>query len=313
MNLASISLSNHQEIIKFWNWMDETGRAQIIKFDIPGEQLRKLFDHDVQDFWNTSLIVSLSEHIDEFINIGQDKKDEFMQMDNSQWSKLDGDKYTCYRMFKLLWLARDIKQKNVQEAPVQIFKSKHGYNCHPGSDKRFIITLLQPLESVRCFYIHYPELDPTPYHANLPHTVISDPNDFVRMFYRADHETFTFGTESATFCDNDLHLSDDHIYPFAAAAHRIYKGFFNKEYPEKPLQIYEELLHISYRDAIHRRGMMEQLELLNEIYVDGDTFHLGEFKFVRMNGIWTPEEYSHFPKSLIDQNWDSSQYKTLSI
>ena len=307
MNLSSISSKNLAELEKFWHWMQTTNRASIVSFNISGNQLRSLFDYDPTEYWDTSLVVTLSEHIKDFLNLTAEEVSKFYTSDPGDWNESENPAlYHTYRLFKLLWLARDIKNKDVQESPVQIFKTKRGYNCHPGSDKRHVITLLQPLEIVRCFYIWYPELDPEPWHHNIEYADVESIDQFVELFYRADHETFTFGTHDASFEHGKFTVSDNHISPFATGANQIISHHkYNGE-------TYFE--HLSYRDGIHRESMNNSRYLLDEIYLDADNvFHLGEFTFRLINDTWIPESYLNSPKSLIDTEWQHDAAKTLSF
>lgn len=296
MNLSSISKENLDEIDKFWNWMSISGRAEIVAYEIPGTKLRSLFDYDPTDYWNTCLAVTLSDHIKDFLELTLEEVNRFYTSDPGDWNESKNPAlYHTYRLFKLLWLARDIASKNIQESPVQMFKTKRGYNCHPGSDKRHVITMLQPLDSVRCFYIWYPELDPDPWHHNIEHTKIRTTQQFVDLFPRCDHETFVFGTESASYTKGNFTVSNGHIYPFAEGANQIIQSKYTEE---------KEFLHISYRDGIHRESMNNSRHLLDEIYLDEhNIFHLGEFKFHLVNDIWIAEQFLDAPTSLIDTSW----------
>lgn len=277
--------------------MESTKRASIVSYNISGLQLRSLFDYDPTEYWDTSLVVTLSEHIKDFLNLSHNEVNRFYHSSPEDWVENQNPAlYHVYRMFKLLWLARDIASKDIQESPVQIFKTKRGYNCHPGSDKRHVITLLQPLKTVRCFYIWYPELDPNPWHENIEYTNIEAMDNFVDLFYRADHESFRFETHSARFKNGDFLVSDGHIAPFATGAngiisHHKYNGNTHFE-------------HLSYRDGIHREAMNDARHLLDEIFLDDSgNFHLGEFKFKLVNDVWIPDKFLNIPSSLIDADW----------
>lgn len=306
MDISSISSANIAEINKFWDWMSSSGRAEIVAYDVSGNDLRSLFDYDPTDYWNTSLVTTLSDHINEFIELEDSDIERFYKTEPTDWSHHKSPAiYHTYRLFKLLWLARDIREKNVQESPVQMFKIRRGYSCHPGSDKRLVISLLEPMKTVRCFYIWYPELDPEPWHHTIEHRTIRDTQDFVDLFYRADHETFTFGTHDAIYKNGEWNMSDVHIEPFARGMGEILKKKNSGDVV---------LPHLSYKDGIHRAAMFEAKELVKEIYLDDSgTFHLGEFKFECINSTWIPVHFLNRPNSLIDTNWQNDNRYNLSI
>lgn len=301
MNLSSISSSNLAEIEKFWNWMESTNRAKIVAFNVPGIQLRQIFDVDPTDYWGTSTIATLSEAIEDFIAVPEEKKERFRNLQDVAdlgGYGADGDIYACYRLFKLTWLAHDIKRQSVQESPVQIFWNNRGYLCHPGSDKRMIITYLQPLDEVRCFYIWYPELDPTPFHQTIEHREINTIQEFVDLFYRADHPTMHFGVYTATYENGGGHWSDPHINAFGRGTLRTLK----RQLKDPTFSTTFE--HLSYRDAVHRHAMIQEKDLINTIYLDDDgTFHMGDFTLINVAGQWIYDKFVSAPASLIDTNW----------
>lgn len=286
---------------RFWSWMESTQRCKIVSFNVSGTELRQLFDIDPTDYWGTSSVATMSEAIDEFIAVPPEKLTKFknaQEVGDLAGYGGDDDLYACYRLFKLAWLAEDIATKNVQEAPVQIFWNNRGYLCHPGSDKRLVITYLQPMESIRCFYIWYPELDPEPWHLTHEHNEVNTIQEFVDLFYRCDHPTFNFGVYTATYENGDGHWSDPHINAFGRGTLRTLK----KEL--KDPNFYATFEHLSYRDAVHRHGMIERKDIINTIYLDDNNiFHMGEFKFVNENGIWIYDKCLNRPASLIDTNW----------
>lgn len=303
MKISSISPENLHELQKFWDWMERTDRARILKFTTSGKKLYSLFDSDPISAGETSMIGVLSKKIEAFKNVPQSTKNWFKYESYPRdWSHNDGnaDVYLCYQMFKLLWLARDIREKE-QEAPVQLIQAGRNYHCHPGSDKKHVITLLQPMDEVRCFYIWYPELDPDPWVWTQPYEEIHTMEEFVEMFPRADHNTFTFEHGSVRFTADDWESTTNHFNPFADGA---FKGC--KKYGKIRSDKFDLTLeHLSYKDAVHRMGMFESRHMIDDIYFEDDrTFILGDFKFIRLDdGTWYPEKFLNKPSSLIDTTW----------
>lgn len=126
----------------FFNQIKDTN-IKIYKFTMDSQELRALFDYDPTDYSNTCMISTLSEYIEKFLEIPTAKKEEFLLCRDYNWYESeDPDLYSCYQMYKILWLCEDIKI-NGQQAPVQFIKTSGTYLCHPGSDKRYAITLLE--------------------------------------------------------------------------------------------------------------------------------------------------------------------------
>lgn len=299
MDLASISQENLQQLNKFWDWMERTDRARVFSFEASGKTLYSLFDSDPMSAHDTSMLTILHQKIERYAAVDEETKRFFKEESYPRDWVGKSDIYTCYQLFKILWLARDIKERDRQEAPIQLIQTGRNYHCHPGSDKKYVITLLQPLEKVRCFYIWYPELDPVPWVWTQPYKEVQSPEEFIDMFDRADHNTFNLEHGVVRFTPDDYECPE-HFNPFANGAHKACKKYGKIRSDKFDL----ELEHLSYRDAVHRMGMFENKQLIDEIYFeDENIFHLGEFKFIKVDGIWTPEKYMNKPKSLIDTEW----------
>lgn len=303
--MSNISIENQHELDKFWDWMERTDRARIFSFEASGKTLYSLIDSDPIESRTTNMISVLSSNIESFINTPDDIKKYFRdESDPRDWSRANsnGDEglYACYRIFKTLWLARDIREKDRQEAPVQLIQTGRNYHFHPGSDKKHVITLLQPLESVRCFYIWYPELDPAPWVWTQPYEEIKNQEDFINLFDRVDHGTFKFEHGTVTFNKEDWASTRNHFKPFAAGALKACRKY-GKMRSDK---FHLELEHLSYHDAVHRMGMYESTWMIDDIYLENEhTFMLGDFKFIKIDGTWMPEKFLNKPTSLVDSEW----------
>jgi hypothetical protein len=300
MDLSKLSQKNQQELEKFWNWMERTDRARIFSFETSGNTLYSLFDSDPISAGETSMIRVLNEKIESYRLVDEKTKRFFKEESYPKdWIGDNPELYNCYQMFKILWLARDIKSRDRQEAPIQLIQMGRNYHCHPGSDKKYVITLLQPLASVRGFYIWYPELDPAPWIWTQPYEEVKSPEEFIAMFDRADHNTFTLEHGTVTFTHDEFQCQT-HFEPFANGAHKACKKYGKI----RNNNFHLELEHLSYKDAVHRMGMFENRNFIDDIFFENeDVFRLGDFKFLKINGIWTPEKFINAPASLIDTEW----------
>tara|TARA_B100001248_G_scaffold262730_1_gene261790 strand:- start:13331 stop:14335 length:1005 start_codon:yes stop_codon:yes gene_type:complete len=308
LTMDDISARNQELVNGFWNWMETTDRARIVKFNVPGRTLRSIFDSDPLE--STTLIDTMSDKIKRYQSVSPFRKQQFKITDPAQWTEdesLGGniDIYSCYSIFKLWWLSQSI-DKEEQQSPLQIIQVGRKYSCHPGSDKRIVLCLLKPQARVRCFYVHYPEFDPSPWHWTLPYDEVNTPDELVEMFHCANHHTFRFFHTNVKIDGHTFHVDDYHYKPFALGLHKAavkYRKIKNKE------KFKVDVDHLTYVDAIHRMGMMESKEMIDDIYFKNDwTFQLGEFKFLLVNDTWLPESFVKAPKSLID-----SKYKTNTL
>ena len=298
MYLSSINSKNLEALHKFYDWINRTSRAKVVKFESSGTELRSLFDADPKSKTHGDMIRLLSEKIERFRNMDPNTIDYFVNRSMPREWTGNTDIYLCYQLFKLLWLSKDIKL-NGQEAPIQLYTSGRGYQSHPGSDKKFIISFLQPLETVRCFYIWYPELDQTPWHWTLPYTEVDTPEEFCDMFPQIKHDTFELEHCNVTITNSDIDVEGNyHFKPFATGAHKACVKLKKIKHPDFKL----ELPHLSYRDGVHRMGMFKDKSIFNEIRFENDNFYLGDFKFIQYNNLWYPEKFYNFPESLQDTN-----------
>lgn len=297
MYLSSISSSNLEALDRFYDWMNRSSRARVIKFTASGRQLRHLFDADPKSVTHGDMIRLLSDKIERFRKLDNNIKEYFVKQSMPrEWNSDNEQLYLCYQLFKLNWLSQDIRQ-NGQEAPIQLYISGRGYQSHPGSDKKFIISFLNPLETVNCFYIWYPELDQTPWHWTLPYQEVDTPQEFCDMFPQIKHDTFELEYCNVTITKDGFDTQGNgHFTPFASGAHKSCGKFGRIKHPDFKL----ELPHLSYRDGVHRMGMFSNKDSFYDVKFVGDNFYLGDHKFILYNELWYPEQYFNFPKSLQD-------------
>jgi len=310
--MSTISSKNLEAITTFYDWMHTTGRARIIKFTENGPKLRSLFDSDTKSDI-LAITKSTSSLIEQFKNVSAERKQYFVENSSSiDWNPENPDLYICYRLFKMLWLTLDI-QKNGIQSPLQLYQNGRNYLSHPGSDKKFAITYLKPLDDITCFYIWYPELDQTPWHWTIPHSEINTPEEFISLFVKSDDPTFKFFNVDVNITTQGWkHNGPAHMDPWASGlwltckkTHKWVNDKFNYTIPT-----------ISYTDAVHRHGMEKELDLFYTIDFNSDKskFFLGEFKFLYRNGYWLPNIYTkNIPKSIIDEGFIFKENFSLTI
>lgn len=296
--MSRTSPQNQKNVDKFFKQIANTD-IKVFKFTMKPNDLRALFDFDPTDYQNTCTISSLSEKIDQFIAIPESKKQEFVCSDNYDWYDwIDPDLYVCYQMYKVLWLCENIRL-NGQQAPVQFIKTCEAYHCHPGSDKKYAITLLEPIPEIKCFYIYYPNID---YVFDIPADLepVNTPEEFINMFPMAHHNTFEFEIGDVAM-NQDEYKCSGHFEPFAREAQQTVKSENKGEWSI-------QVPHISYRDSIHRENMLNFLENFSSITLDKQgIFNLGPYKFHNIKDVWTPEIVLNLPTSLVDRSYVHDQ------
>ena len=317
--MQETSLGNRWKVDKFWRYLETRPDIKVISLTLNSHQMRSLFDKDVHDYFNTSTVSGLSEIIDAYIETSQEDRDWFVNESHSgHWSSVQEDTYVIYQMFKVTWLKNDIAKNGVQ-APVQLFKTVESYHCHPGSDKKYALSVLDRVETIPAFYIWYPELDPDPFFEHYEHTEIKTAQEFIDMFVMANHDTFNFewGKLEVTKPEGSKiggpveWKGMDH---FTAIADNICEILRKKELRSHNEGINPWIFepwseqHLSYHDSVHRTQMENQKEIVNNIYlVDEETFNLDGIIFNKIKiadtHIWMPEQFNNFPQSIADKNW----------
>lgn len=280
--------------------MNATGRAKILSCTVQGEHLRSAYDCDTKNNTCGHMVGALSDMIDRFREVPDNVKDYFVNTSMpNEWNDDNEQLYLCYQLYKLWWLDQDIEQRG-QEAPVQLIQAGRNVASHPGSDKKYVITFLNPLEDVKCFYIWYPELDNTPWIWTQGYQEVKTPEEFCSMFPQILHNTFELEYCDVTFTKNGYDTGgNNHFTPFASGVHKGLEKYGVITGPDYSLTI----PHLSYRDGVHRMGMFANKQRFREIRFQDGYFYLGKYKFIQQDGVWYPSRYYHFPKSLNDHTW----------
>lgn len=299
MDLSKLSETNLLCLEQFWHWADTTGRAKVYRFDIAGDRLERLVAVDTLKFASATHL-GLSNLITDFLSVSTESLNFFINYSEpADWTARHPDLYACYRMFKLLWLCEDIRSNGVQ-APMQLIQHGRGYRTHPGSDKKFVLTLLEPRRSIPMFYIWYPELDPAPWIWTTPHTEVTSPEDFCDLFAKVQHPTFQFKYEEILLGESAPVCSDPHLMPWAQGAHYACVKY-GKIKPRFSLR----LPTISYTDAVHRQGLHADIKhIMSQAHqTDPDVFRMANHRFIQHQGIWMLDRFLNFPTSLVDTDW----------
>jgi hypothetical protein len=299
MDLSKLSQTNQNNLERFWQWADTTGRARVYKFSVPGDKLERLLAADTQQFASATH-TGLSDMITNFLSVSPESLHFFKNYSvPSDWNSRHPDLYACYRICKALWLCDDVARNGIQ-APMQLIQYGRGYQTHPGSDKKFVITVLEPQPSIPMFYIWYPELDPAPWIWTVAHQEIATPQDFCDMFVNADHPTFQFKYNEVALQETDVECSDTHLMPWAQGAH-----YACQEYGRIKPGFNVRLPTISYTDAVHRQGMYTDAHRLIDQarQTSEDVFWMGKHRFIKYQGIWILDRFLNLPSSLVDADW----------
>jgi len=313
------SITNKFHLERFWKYLEQNPTVKVVAFNVSSRELRSIVDKDMSEYWHTSALSHLAQLIDAFNDLDQDVLDRFPQTGPEDWDEWnDRDLYICYQLFKLSWLTQDIKKNGIQ-APVQFLKTVESYHCHPGSDKKVALTILDQHDSVPCFYIHYPEMDPYPIYEHLEHRVIENVQEFIDLFEKADNETFQIDVSDVSFTQNEDGENVDwkcigHFNPFGEYSSTV----FRKQRIRHGInQVPITFKHMSYHDRIHRLQMANEMEIFHNIgLISDDVFNLNGVKLFKTkigdSYTWIPESFRNFPSSMYDENWTRDDHKALS-
>jgi hypothetical protein len=319
----NLSPKNQWKLEKFWQYLDKNPEIKIINLNLSATKMRSLFDKDVHSYWETSTVSALSEMIDRYINVDDEVKQEFIEESSSAtWSETNRDLYLVYQMYKISWLKEDIKKNGVQ-APVQIHKSVESYHCHPGSDKKYALTMLDQVQQIPCFYIWYPDLDPDPFFKVYEYTTLDTPEQFADIFEKCEDPTFSFEwgkvqitrSPNSKVGDHPEYKGKNHFYAFMFNAADIYR---KQEMRGQNTWYDRELQYLSYHDSIHRTQMEKNKNAIDDIFqVDEETFNLRGTMFnlykYQDKSIWLPETFNNFPSSLVDTKWQDKPETSLKF
>ena len=306
MRVLNMTKKRNLDVAKeFWSWCNQTAMAHVYEFTADGNDILSLLNFDTSDHNGTGMRSVMSDYIDEYQKIDPEQIEWFRNTTENTWVPEDGDTYLCYRLYKMLWLANDIAEKG-QKAPIQLLQSGREYQCHPGSDKKFVITYLQQLDKIHGFYIWYPMLDNSPWIWTVPNREIQTAEEFLGIFQHADHPTFVLEANDVTFTKDGFQCDNEHMTPFAEGTLLGLKKYGNLK-DELNLTV----KHLSYRDGVHRKNMDMDKTLLDQIYFsDEDTFRMGRFTFIRRHDGWWPVHLLNSPRSLIDAKWKNDDKKS---
>jgi hypothetical protein len=310
MDLSKLSKPNQDNLLKFWTWMTQTGRAKIFQFSIHGDELFKLLGSgDNRGNLTTGMHRGMSDMIDDYLEVDPGMLDFFINHSTTaDWTKNNQDLYACYRVLKAVWLSEDVAKNGIQ-APMQLIQHGRNYRTHPGSDKKFVITYLNPQPNIPMFYIWYPELDPAPWIWTVSHREVRSPEEFCDMFVNAQHPTFRIVFSEITFTNEGAECTEEHLLPWAQGAH-----YSCQKYGKLNPNLNLTLPTVSYTDAVHRMGSRQEIKrIMKKIERTGDdVFWLGgDLKFIRYNGVWALERFLNFPVSLVDQDWCWDQSRAI--
>ena len=301
MDLSKLSDTNRNNLLRFWDWMRQSGRAKIFRFNVAGADLFRLLSYDAEGSLSRGMHKTTSDMIDDFLSVDAEQLDFFVNNSTiSDWNSDNPEMYACYRILKTLWLSEDVAKNGVQ-APMQLIQYGRNYQTHPGSDKKLVITHINPCPNIPMFYIWYPEMDSAPWVWTVQHTEVRTPEEFCDMFVNAEHPSFQIKYSEINFNHDGWINHEPHLDPWAVGVHATLRKY-GKLNPDLNLT----LPTVSYTDSVHRLGGHQEIKRLMALVkrTGEDVFWLGDNrKFIRYNGVWILDRFLNFPVSLVDQDW----------
>ena len=291
-----------ENLEKFFDWAQTTGRAQVIFTHASGLQLRSLVDCTTTSGRLGEVMRGFSDAIDRLREIPLDKRRQLATTTRNEWHE-DDDLYHVYRMAKVLYLLYDIRDRGIQQ-PMQLHDYGRFYTFHPGGDKKVAAVFMLDLERIPLFYIWYPEVNQSPWHWTVDHEVIGSAQELASKFNFANHHTFRWHYDEPVFTagDDGYAVNNEQMEPWARGLALMLRK--SQKYAVNPDKFRLQLPTFSYNDAVHRVEMEKQAKrLVGQLVFKGDKFIMGEYIFNRKADGWLYEGFDHFPKSLIDTDY----------
>ena len=291
-----------ENLEKFFDWAQTTGRAQVIFTHASGLQLRSLVDCTTTSGRLGEVMRGFSDAIDRLREIPLDKRRQLATTTRNEWHE-DDDLYHVYRMAKVLYLLYDIRDRGIQQ-PMQLHDYGRFYTFHPGGDKKVAAVFMLDLERIPLFYIWYPEINQSPWHWTVDHEVIGSAQELASKFNFANHPTFRWHYDEPIFTagDDGYAVNNEQMEPWARGLALLLRK--SQKYAVNPDKFRLQLPTFSYNDAVHRVEMEKQAKrLVGQLVFKGDKFIMGEYIFNRKADGWLYEGFDHFPKSLIDTDY----------
>ena len=297
------SITNMNSIVRFYDWMNDTGKAKIVKFAIDADTAFDFMDQtDTEWKWHNAHYESYTTIIDSFLKIDNNTLEDYIagklsRDENSYkcYAESDTIGYDLYKVIKMYWLYESIKN-DCQHAPIQMHRNKEGYRFHPGSDKINSLYLLSKIlgTSINVFYIWYSDIDEDFPERVKDYETVNTPQEFADMFVKFNHQSFKiieddFTVNKKVFKSNAKHFD-------------VFGEYFMDTLETIQKDESMELRHISYNDNIHHKGIDLEIDLVKSFYVSKENgleiFNFpNELKFIKRHVDiedfwdyhWTPE------------------------
>tara|TARA_B100001094_G_C18057537_1_gene733290 strand:+ start:173 stop:1114 length:942 start_codon:yes stop_codon:yes gene_type:complete len=284
---------NTYKIKDFYNWMESSQEAKIVKLKLGPNQLFDLQSHKSPKGykWHNAQYESFTTVIDHFIEASEDLKIKYMCGELGRntsiyncYPESNDYAYWLYKAMKMYWLYESIKN-DCQHAPIQMHKFRNGYRFHPGSDKVNALYLLGKLNNLHTdvFYIWYKTLDLDFDKLGYDYEVVETASDFADMFVKWSHDSFKIiSGQTIIHPSYDYKKSDEHLEVSSYYAAESLRWDCTEKLNDKlPYHIH----HISYNDNIHHIGI--------DLYIDMIMhFKHTEDRFILPNGISFIKKYT---------------------
>lgn len=270
------SISNMESIKRFYDWMDSTKKATIVKFKLNADHVFDYMDQrDKWDFkWHNAHYESYTAAIDAFLKIDKQVLQDYVDGKFARgdglfkcYAESDTVGYDLYRIIKCMWLYESIKN-DCQHAPIQLHKNVNGYRFHPGSDKINALYLLSRIyeKDMNSFYIWYKDLDDDFENRVDSYELVNTPQEFANMFVKFDNDSFNIIENSFQVNGLDFTCNESHF--------DVFGEYFMDTLEAQHKNLNLDLRHISYNDNIHHKGIDLEIELIQSFKLseDGETF-----------------------------------------
>tara|TARA_B100000965_G_scaffold346_1_gene319 strand:+ start:2424 stop:3350 length:927 start_codon:yes stop_codon:yes gene_type:complete len=277
----STDLSEKRSYLQhFIDWSETTHNAYYIRGSISSQVF-----YDVLSNNGMRVLNDFSRIIDNFLRVDRSKKELFCKI-GPMYVHADGDPdlLALYKLFKIYWLTQDINRQGKITAPVQMLS--FGYpaiNCHPGSDKSYAIMFLaEPLDELPFVYIDYAQVN-YKFYKDWDYEICDTAEKIEACFPNFTHPSFHTVYEWMELWRNDC---NPHNMPVFNGIRKYHKKL--NTWGENRFKI--AVWHLSYFDAIHREGMLNDIDMLWDIkLIDDNTLLIGEHRLTKEYGIWRPD------------------------
>ena len=241
-----------------------TSNSKVIHVELPVDVLKSHLDINVEN--------TVSSYLDIASSIDIETYDNFITEHSVFWENIGSPQTRALRfLLKLGWLTQDIKKHGMIN-PMQLLQTANGkYKIHPGAARAIVASYIMPSSTIKCYYVWDSLLDPNPFVLEYPHTVISNPFKFLKLFSKTSK--FKIVTTTLT----EVSTETDTIKPAKDGLVSAHNTF--------------SLNFITTRDSSHWATKIRNKLFFKDIisFPNADTCILSGVKFIKINYQWIKE------------------------